>query len=174
MLIIYKAYCYEKTEAKNVDEIAYQELNNSVAYYKLHAAKLDLEREHWESYIKHQQNLMRLKENVYSIHCKMTIAILILVSFLVIGGFYFAFIQFQRDKSFGNNTIKISKYGFEISSSVIGLVVLFMSFLFFYLFIKDVYAVRTTPVDSLYFGNVSSAKQVKMLQNKVISREKGK
>lgn len=79
------------------------------------------------------------------------IGVFFLVIFLVIGGFYLSFLQFKRDEKSGQSseaTIEASKSGIKLHSSVIGLVILFMSFGFFYLYIKDVYTLKPIKLET--------------------------
>lgn len=76
-------------------------------------------------------------------------------------GFYLAHQQFLRDAKDQNksvSTIKISKDGVEISSSVMGLMVLFLSLLFFYLFLKEVYSI--TEIEPTNTGKNTTVQQV--------------
>lgn len=77
-----------------------------------------------------------------------SLIIFITVIILVIGGFYLAYLQFKVDKT--NNTsnessLEISSKGIKISSSVIGLVILTISFAFFYLYIEEVHKIYELP-----------------------------
>jgi hypothetical protein len=76
-------------------------------------------------------------------------------------GFYLAHQQFHRDSKEQNksvSTIKILKDGVEISSSVMGLMVLFLSLLFFYLFLKEVYSI--TEIESLKNSKGAAVQQI--------------
>ena len=69
------------------------------------------------------------------------------VMLLVLGGFYLAYQQFVLDKESGNSTestIELSSSGLKMRSSVIGLIILAMSFAFFYLYVKEVYKITET------------------------------
>lgn len=79
------------------------------------------------------------------------IGVFFLVIFLVLGGFYLSFLQFKRDKKTGQSsgaTFEAGKSGVKFSSSVIGLVILFMSFGFFYLYIQEVYTIKPITLES--------------------------
>ncbi|MDJ0902497.1 MAG: hypothetical protein QNJ55_27200 [Xenococcus sp. MO_188.B8] len=78
-----------------------------------------------------------------------SIIILFIVIIIVIAGLYFSYIQFTKSFKQGNEnsenkeiketTIKIGTGEMEISSSVIGLIILTLSFAFFYLYITNVF-----------------------------------
>lgn len=71
--------------------------------------------------------------------------IFIMVILLVLSGLVFSFIQFYialktaKNKGFTPTTIKASMSGVEVSSSILGVIILTFSLLFFYLYIKEVY-----------------------------------
>lgn len=116
---------------------------------ELLAVKENLLREH----ALHQIQLMKIAETGYRTQHWVTIAIFFIVSTLVLGGFYLSYLQFKSDSvrekdSTGDakTSIELSKSGIKFSSSVIGLVVLFMSFMFFYLYVKEVYTIKTHPI----------------------------
>lgn len=81
--------------------------------------------------------------------------IFIMVIVLVMGGFVMAYQQFRKDiktpeqedngdsqQNKDNTTLELSTSGIKISSSVIGLIVLAMSFAFFYMYITHVYKIN--------------------------------
>ncbi|RBO82675.1 hypothetical protein [Marinomonas aquiplantarum] len=116
---------------------------------ELLAVKENLLREH----ALHQIQLMKIAETGYRTQHWVTIAIFFIVSTLVLGGFYLSYLQFKSDSvrekgSTGDakTSIELSKSGIKFSSSVIGLVVLFMSFMFFYLYVKEVYTIKLHPI----------------------------
>ena len=71
----------------------------------------------------------------------------VIVVLLVFSGLYFAYLQFRafdfkhKDSEHQVTVIKISKNGFEISSPVVGLLVLFFAFGFFYLYVSNIYPI---------------------------------
>jgi len=157
---------HDKTEAKSVYDISLQKMNYSLAYWKKYTASMDIERKHLESIAQHQRKLMLNEEDAYDTQAWMTKAIFGIVTLMVVCGIIMSFMQFMSDierkrKEPSEQTkIKISKDGLEISSSVIGLLVLFMSFMFFYLYIKDVYAIKINKVEPIRFSNLSTAKHL--------------
>ncbi len=69
----------------------------------------------------------------------------ILVLIIVFGGLYMSYLQFKADIGDGTgpiSTVKISKDGVEISSSVIGLFILLGSMFFFYFYLEKVYEIK--------------------------------
>ena len=75
-----------------------------------------------------------------------SIIIFLMVISVVIAGLFFSYIQFQYTvktrEYFPGNEVKIGKAGLEISSSVIGLAILFFSLIFFYLYLTEVYPIK--------------------------------
>lgn len=114
---------------------------------------LKIKEEFLQAYSLHQIEIMKINEDAYKTQHWMTIVIFFIVSFLVLGGFYLSYLQFKSDTireidSAGDakTSIELSKSGIKFSSSVIGLVVLFMSFMFFYLYVKEVYTIKIHPI----------------------------
>ena len=70
----------------------------------------------------------------------------ILVLVVVFGGVYMSYMQFRADIKAGDtetiSTVRISKDGVELSSSVVGLFVLLASMFFFYLYLNKVYEIK--------------------------------
>ncbi|MGL6261654.1 hypothetical protein [Vibrio sp. WXL210] len=111
--------------------------------------------------VEHRKNLMGIAENMYMTQLFMTVGVFIIVSVLVIGGAWLSYQQFLLDadeqrqaKSKGEQVkaaIKISRDGVEFSSSVIGLMMLFMSFFFFYMYVSEVYTIKGEKMEPLKF-----------------------
>lgn len=101
-----------------------------------------------------------------------TWVIFVVVMLLVLSGVYLAYLQFRLDEkkalahleiqqllakskatepetgkstASGETTLEVSTSGIKITSSVIGLVVLAMSFAFFYMYVLHVYELKVTP-----------------------------
>ncbi|NOU49872.1 hypothetical protein HG263_04895 [Pseudoalteromonas sp. JBTF-M23] len=110
---------------------------------------------------------MKHRTSVFYFQFIQTIFIFFMVMVLVLGGFYLAFLQFKLDREIAlksierkqdadtiadnsqqeegtqqSNSVEISMTGIKLNSSVIGLIILAMSFAFFYLYIKDVYTIE--------------------------------
>lgn len=79
----------------------------------------------------------------------------LLVFILVVCGLIFSYKQFEKDLKDNKSsvtTVEISKEGIKLSSSVIGLALLFMSLAFFYLYLDKIYEIEAVnfeaPVNS--------------------------
>ena len=71
-----------------------------------------------------------------------SIVIFLAVLAMMLSGLYFSYMQFKMAKRAETPThIKLGKDGFEISSSVIGLLILFISMGFFYMYLSTVYPI---------------------------------
>lgn len=146
------------SENVGIVTLAKYELNYNINRYKKDSELLEIENTFREAHSNHQQKLMKIAETSYEIQQIMTVAIFFTVIVLVLGGFYLSYLQFKADEKNKENddknpkaNFKISKSGVEFSSSVIGLVVLFMSFMFFHLYVKDVYSIKTNVISPVYF-----------------------
>ncbi len=73
-----------------------------------------------------------------------------LVSIIVLAGVAFSGFQLWQAARLGvpqaETKLEIATNQFRLTSSVVGIVVLGMSFFFFYLFVKEIYAVKPIPV----------------------------
>lgn len=101
------------------------------------------------AWIEHQKELMTYTKNAYEYHGIMTKVIFWVVVVLVISGVFLSFLQFKADTSLGKGDnggqkahFKLGSDGLEFSSSVIGLIILFMSFFFFSTYVDKVYTIR--------------------------------
>ena len=146
------------SEQVGIIELANSELNYNINRYNKDSELLEIENTFRKAHSNHQQELMGIAETAYKTQQIMTIAIFFIVSVLVLGGFYLSYLQFKADERHQGNdnqnpkaTFKISKSGIEFSSSVIGLIVLFMSFMFFHLYVKDVYSIKTNAINPVSF-----------------------
>jgi hypothetical protein len=156
----------EYTQGMKPNDIPQSQVDYSVSTLRYYAANFDLSRDYLAAQVKHHKELMYAAENAYNIQHWMSIGIFIIVVVMVIGGLYLSFLQFKHsvekpasspsggDDNNAGNTVKISGSGIEISSSVIGLIVLFMSFLFFYLYIMEVYTIKKEQVSPINFQAV--------------------
>ena len=72
-----------------------------------------------------------------------------LVSLIVLAGVAFSGLQLWQATKLGvpqaETQLEIAANKFRLTSSVVGIVVLGMSFFFFYLFVKEIYAVKPIP-----------------------------
>ncbi|MEM9103290.1 MAG: hypothetical protein AAGB12_13305 [Pseudomonadota bacterium] len=160
------AFAEVEEEPSIFDAVAYADLHYQKDQFEILSALLKAEEDFTSAHIAHQKELMRIAERAYTIQYWMTIGIYIIVTMLVFGGFYLSFLQFQADikqkdaavspEAQNKATFKIGKTGVEFSSSVIGLVVLFMSFMFFYLYVKDVYPINVDKIQAVSFSNNAS------------------
>ncbi len=151
------------------------ELEYNIAAYKNSTSSLLAEETYLNAQVQHHKNLMEIAEEAYRTQHTVTILIFVIVSILVLGGLVLSYLQFTKDsrtqadntskdsveggngKPAGGNvempkaSFKIGKDGIEFNSSVIGLIVLFMSFFFFHLYVKDVYKLNTNQVNPIIF-----------------------
>ncbi|NER80453.1 MAG: hypothetical protein F6K42_12925 [Leptolyngbya sp. SIO1D8] len=86
-------------------------------------------------------------ERVMAWHFMSSIIIFFVVLTIIGIGLYFSYLQFklsviQRKDKISPSTLKIGRDGFEISSSIIGLLILIISLAFFYLYLENVYPIR--------------------------------
>ncbi len=97
--------------------------------------------------VRHRKALALDTEAALAAQGVQTVLIAIMVHIMVFLALYLSYLQFKADiagKSSGakQTTIKISKDGVEFSSSVIGLIILFMSFWFFSVYVDHVYDIQ--------------------------------
>ncbi len=76
-----------------------------------------------------------------------SIVIFIVVVFLVLVGLYFSWLQFKRDLAVSGSTpaetqLDVSAKGIRVQSSVLGVIILVISLLFFYLYLVYVYPIQ--------------------------------
>ena len=76
--------------------------------------------------------------------------ILIVVIVIVFSGIYLSYLQVKRDlgtNSAQDSSIEITRDGVKVRSAVIGLLILFISLAFFYLYLTQVYTIRELGCD---------------------------
>jgi hypothetical protein len=87
----------------------------------------------------HQRNVFR-----WQLLSSRILFVIVLV--LVAAGIYFAAVQFHNDLKKGKegaaSTIKFGQDGIEVSSSVLGVIILVISLLFFYLYLVFIYPIE--------------------------------
>jgi len=85
---------------------------------------------------------LQYRKDAFQLQSFQTIIIFIVVIGLVVGGFVLAALQFRQDKQDPSvSSFEISRDGLKIQSSVIGLLVLTISMVFFFVYIRDVYKI---------------------------------
>jgi len=140
-----------------IDDMGLAELEYNVETFKSSTENLHAQNEYNAARIKHQKELMAIAEKAYCTQQVITVFIFIIVTILVLGGLWLSYLQFKADITKQKTeedgkpqaSFKISKDGVEFTSSVIGLIVLFMSFFFFHLYVKDVYTIKTHKIAPL-------------------------
>lgn len=148
----------EKESLKKADWY-YSKLEQSVESVRANVALNKSILEHNQAKFKHREALMKYKERAYDIQQIMTVIVFVIVAALVIGGAWLSYRQFLLDAESQQNAkdrgeapksaIRLSKDGVEFSSSVIGLMMLFMSFFFFYLYVSEVYTIKHNELKPL-------------------------
>ena len=124
------------------DETKKARLSALKAYYS------NLERFYQESGA-HRKNEWDHRLESFEWHYWTSVLIFIVVIVLMLSGLYFSYLQFvaseygEKEGSDHRTQFKISKDGIEINSSVIGMLILFLSLGFFYLYLKEVYPLHT-------------------------------
>ena len=105
----------------------------------------ELENEYFEWALEH-------RKQVFNWNHRSSVLIFFFVMAIISMGLYFSYMQFRESgKGAGNlplpeSTMKIGQGGVEISSSIIGLLILVVSLGFFYLYLENVYPVQTSPL----------------------------
>lgn len=135
-----------------------------------HSEKLYAQKEAYnQEIITHHKHLMKIAEDSFKMQQIMSVVISAVILVIVLMGLWLSYLQFKADSTLNvpkrvpeggaqsNSVLKISKEGVEFSSSVIGLIILFMSFFFFYLFLDKVYTISRESVKPLSFDNGFSA-----------------
>ncbi|MDJ0632600.1 MAG: hypothetical protein QNJ34_05355 [Xenococcaceae cyanobacterium MO_188.B29] len=109
----------------------------------LNEAKINLELEK----IKYEKERLFEIRKIYQNQRYSSLFILTIVICIVISGLYLSFYQlklsYSKEKSEDNNTdLLITKEKVKISSSIVGVLILFISIGFFYLYLKEVYTIK--------------------------------
>jgi len=94
---------------------------------------------------------MSYSKHVFAWHYVSSVIIFFFVMAIIAMGLYFSYMQFRestrsnRKTEIAPSTMKLGQAGVEISSSVIGLLILVVSLAFFYLYLGTVYPVKVLP-----------------------------
>lgn len=155
MVLQYVSFAAEG-KSLTVQDMAQSELQYNIAKFKKDIELLEVRNSYYEARVEHQKELLALAEKSFKTQHWMTVGVFWIVSILVIGGFALSYLQIKHgisdDKANESEaTFKVGKSGIEFSSSVIGLVVLFMSFMFFHLYVKDVYSLKINKMLPIEF-----------------------
>lgn len=106
---------------------------------------LVIQKEYTEDVMDHQRRLMADLENKLNQQIWQTNVIAGMVLFMVLIGLWLSYLQFRRDEktdSKSSFSLKIGSGTLEVSSSVIGLAILALSFWFFQTYVSEVYNVN--------------------------------
>ncbi|MCP4571812.1 MAG: hypothetical protein GY838_05615 [bacterium] len=86
------------------------------------------------------------RDRVFRQHRITSAVVFVLVIMIILSGLLLSFLQFRKDLNRNGDgkatNIRLGKEGIEISSSVLGLLILLMSLGFFYLYLTEVYPIR--------------------------------
>lgn len=131
------------------DEIHPAMIHTEKARYEINSLQHDIEVSNIELdyFLKKKEyklKVMDYNEDSYKLQYSLTIGISVLIFILVLSGIYLAYMQVKKEASAKESTtgIRISKSGVEFGSSAIGLFILFMSFIFFYLYLNNIYVFK--------------------------------
>ena len=108
------------------------------------ASDIERRREYIEWSLNHEKR-------VFNWHHFSSVFIFFVVHFIILLGLYFSYIQFRysiNNKGMDRtpSTMKVGHSEIEISSSIIGLLILVVSLAFFYLYLENVYPVQILPI----------------------------
>lgn len=132
--------------------------NESNPYVEFRTKTYEIQEEYLKQITNHQSQLMGDLEEKLEQQKWQTNAIAVMVYIMVAVGLLLSYLQFRRDGQTGSKSsvsLKIGSGNLEINSSVIGLVILAMSFWFFQTYIDRVYSVeilQIAPIDATGFG----------------------
>lgn len=103
----------------------------------------------WDAYrvsLKYYEGGLDQRSNVFKWQHFTTKVIFFVVLILVAIGVYFAWVQFKAGKGETDRSeIQVSLQGIKVSSSVLGVIILMISLVFFYLYLRYVY-----PISELF------------------------
>lgn len=128
------------------------------AYDSYRANTYEIQEAYLQHVTDHQIRIMDDLERKLDQQRWQTNAIAVMVFIMVGVGLYLSYLQFKRDSETGDRpsfSLKIGSGSFELSSSVIGLVLIVLSFWFFQTYISRVYEVhifQVPPIDATTFG----------------------
>jgi hypothetical protein len=111
-------------------------------------------RAYYQAAAKHDVAQFEQDTAVYNWQHHTSIATTILVFFVVGVGLVLSIQQFRRGSP-GETSLEITRDGLKVKSPVIGLIVLIVSLVFFYLFLKVVYTINPTPGRASVQGQLS-------------------
>jgi hypothetical protein len=106
-----------------------------------------------EAWYNHQDFRLNHYKKAFNLQYNLSIIIFIIVILLVLAGTYMSYLQFKKgitntgetDTSESESELSISKEGIKIRSSVIGLLILAISFAFFYSYLRYIYPISVVP-----------------------------
>jgi hypothetical protein len=114
-----------------------------VTKFNVNIASLEAKQRYVKIQLDHIEENNKIMENTYHQQQITTSWIFYLIAFMTLTGLGLSYMQFKKDTDSNHSTFKLNKEGLEFSSSVVGVIVLFISFFFFYIYVKDVYAIST-------------------------------
>lgn len=127
-------------------------------YSEFRVKTYNIQEQYLERIVEHQESVMTDLELKLHQQKWQTTAVAIMVFIMVGLGLILSYMQFKRDGKEGEKsavTLKVGSGSMEITSPVIGLVILAMSFWFFQTYIDHIYDVKVfniAPIDITTFG----------------------
>ena len=147
VLIMMLCWFVSFAQANETDLDALQdELQQIKIQTEIELLQLDIEQVRADMLVKEQLNRDALE--ALSFQDFQTKAISLVVLGMVLFGLWLSYLQFKRDEpgKESNNELKIGSAGISISSKVIGLIILVISFWFFSVYVDKVYQVNTKHI----------------------------
>lgn len=149
----------------SLEDVATADLSYTIASFEHDKKMLESQIKYRNLKIQYYEELVDINETAYRTQQVTTNIMTGFVMVIVFFGLVLSYCQFKSDVS-GNGkdngkdnekaAFKLSKEGIEFRSSVIGLVILFMSFFFFYLYVKEIYKIEQHNVQTAP-ASISSA-----------------
>jgi hypothetical protein len=147
---------------KNIERVKQLEQIIGFLNKNLEAANTPVQQKYRDALIAqydHSIAMMKYTQSLYEWELFASTVSLWLIVAIVASGVGFSGLQLWQAVVKGapqaENQLEIAATKFRLTSSVVGIVVLGMSFFFFYLFVKEIYAIK--PIASSQISNVSNA-----------------
>lgn len=166
-----------KDSEKYIEALTSSYFDKSIEFEKYQTESYKLQLEYMKNLLHHEKVLMDISEKDFIAQKWQTITIAILVHFMVIVGLFLSYFQFKKEyliqelrnskeleKETSNinqpnnektsplqSTFKMGASGLEISSSIIGLIILVVSFLFYGVYVDKVYTIEPISLPVLNF-----------------------
>lgn len=137
------ASCISKNKFNKLEEDACKgNIDYAKKLYSLGSASAEIDVEYRKQYFANLSEQLKINTKIIEQQIYLNVVIFVSVLLVVFFGIYFCYLQIKNSDKSQSSSFELSKDGLKVRSPFIGLMILLISVVFFYLYLTKVFAIQ--------------------------------